>query len=142
MSLFKMKKIVLQSLFKKPATIEYPIKPAPKTERTRGQIEIDLDSCIFCGMCTRKCPTNAIDVSKSDKSWEIARFGCIQCGACVEACPKKCLRMTNIQTTASHKKVISKFVTDMQACSNQACSNQASSTQASSIHNTANNPNG
>ena len=109
MSLFKMKKIVLQSLFKKPVTIEYPITPAPKQERTRGHIEIEIDACVFCGICSKKCPTDAITVDRNEKSWEISRFSCIQCSSCVETCPKKCLRMNSNQISASRTKTSDKF---------------------------------
>ena len=59
----------------------------------RGKLVIEESSCIFCGMCAKKCPANALTVTRQPKEWKFERFRCIICGACVEACPKKCLKM-------------------------------------------------
>jgi formate hydrogenlyase subunit 6/NADH:ubiquinone oxidoreductase subunit I len=44
-------------------------------------------------MCVRKCPSNAIKVTRNPKVWSFEKFRCILCGSCVEACPKKCLKL-------------------------------------------------
>ena len=100
----------MRSLFKKPATLMYPIKPREWTENTRGCIEIDIESCIFCGICVRKCPTDALTVDRDAKSWTIARMGCIQCSCCVDVCPKKCLENIAGYTSPGMKKVVDTFV--------------------------------
>jgi len=87
----KIAKMTLRSLFRKPATQMYPIKPREWKERTRGHIEIAIKDCILCGICSRKCPTDAITVDREARTWTIRRMGCIQCSCCVEVCPKKCL---------------------------------------------------
>lgn len=105
MEIFKIGKIVLSSLFKKPATLMYPAAPAHLQPITRGHIEIDIDSCIFCGICSRKCPADAIAVNRTEKTWNIERMRCIQCNCCTEVCPKKCLRMENAYTPPdAHKR--------------------------------------
>lgn len=93
MGFMKFTKTALGNLIHKPATRLYPFEPAHYTPRTRGHISVSIDQCIFCGLCSRKCPTDAIHVDKTAKEWKIERFGCIQCGYCVESCPKKCLDM-------------------------------------------------
>ena len=93
MSLFPMLKTIMAGLFGKASTLNYPISPKKTFETTRGRMEVEIGSCVFCGLCSRKCPTGAIEVDRSEKTWSIARYGCIQCNACAEACPKKCLRM-------------------------------------------------
>ena len=93
MNIMNFTKTVLENLFSKPATRRYPFAPREYPARTRGHIGIDIDKCIFCGICSKRCPTGAIEVSRSDRTWAIARFSCIQCGYCVEGCPKKCLSM-------------------------------------------------
>jgi ech hydrogenase subunit F len=98
MQFFIMARIVLKSLFRKPATIKYPFGPKVLSKAARGSIIIDISQCIFCGMCQRKCPTSAIVVNKEEKTWMVARLSCITCGYCVEVCPKKCLRMDNQYT--------------------------------------------
>ena len=97
-------KIAMKNLNSHPATLMYPIKPRKFYTRTRGHIEINIHDCIFCGMCSRKCPTGAITVSRPDKSWQIDRLRCIQCNSCVENCPKKCLSMGNKYTAPSEVK--------------------------------------
>ena len=94
----------LKNLFSKPATRPYPEQPREYPERTRGHVEIDIDTCILCGLCSRKCPTGAITVDRAEKTWKIERFGCIQCGCCVETCPKKCLTMKNTYTRPGAEK--------------------------------------
>ena len=64
-----------------------------KYEETRGHIEIDIDNCLFCGSCSRKCLTSAIEVDRVYKTFKVDRLKCIQCGYCTECCPKKCLIM-------------------------------------------------
>ncbi len=94
MAFVKMSKTVLKSLVKRPYTVKYPLGPRVyHGEVTRGSIAIKIEDCIFCGICQKKCPADALKVVKEDKSWEIDRLRCITCSACVEACPKKCLTM-------------------------------------------------
>lgn len=95
---------VIKNLFSKPATNMYPFVKKEYPKATRGSVEIDINSCIFCGICSRKCPTEAIRIEKQEKHWIIERFGCIACGYCVESCPKKCLSMNNQYTDPADKK--------------------------------------
>ena len=109
MASFKMAKTVLKSLFKKPATQMYPAVPREWTERTRGHVGIIEENCILCGICARKCPTNAIVVDRKGKTWTINRMSCIQCESCVEACPKKRLAMAPTYTPPSVEKITDIF---------------------------------
>lgn len=109
MATFKIGKVLVSSLFKKPATLMYPVVPREWQERTRGHVEIDVTSCITCGICQRKCPVNAITVDRGARTWEIQRMQCVQCGACVDNCPKKCLTMKPEYTTPSGEKTIDLF---------------------------------
>jgi formate hydrogenlyase subunit 6/NADH:ubiquinone oxidoreductase subunit I len=93
MTLFQMGKTIMKNLFSRPATLMYPKKPAKKFASTRGHVENEINRCIFCGTCQRKCPAVAICVSRDARTWEIDRFRCVACGCCVEVCPVKCLRM-------------------------------------------------
>lgn len=90
--------VVLKNLVHAPVTKKYPKEPCRVFERTRGHVAIQIDQCIFCGICSKKCPTHAIGVNKAEKYWEIERLKCIQCNSCVEQCPKKCLEMANSYT--------------------------------------------
>jgi len=48
-----------------------------------GEHTIDKTKCIKCGVCLRKCPTNAIDI----KSGSISSSDCILCFGCMNSCP-------------------------------------------------------
>jgi ech hydrogenase subunit F len=106
---------VLRSAVSKPATRLYPFVKRAPYKNTRGSISIDINACIFCGLCQRKCPSQAIEVTKTDKAWQIDRLRCIQCGACVDACPKKCLTMENAYSPSVTKKGVDIFKQDAKA---------------------------
>lgn len=93
MTLFQMGKTIMKNLLSRPATLMYPKKLAKVFATTRGHVESDINRCIFCGTCQRKCPTVAICVNRDARTWEIDRFRCVACGCCVDVCPVKCLRM-------------------------------------------------
>lgn len=82
---------MLKNLFSKPVTVNYPAKPAVYPERSRGHIEIDIESCVLCGLCAMNCPSGAIKVDRQGGTWSINRFDCVQCGYCAEKCNKKSL---------------------------------------------------
>lgn len=94
----KMTRVALENLFSKPATVPYPLARKPVYAGTRGRIAIDEAKCILCVICDKKCPTAAIKVDRTGKTWAIDRLRCIQCNLCVEVCPKKCLTMENMYT--------------------------------------------
>ncbi|MBP7603521.1 MAG: 4Fe-4S dicluster domain-containing protein [Spirochaetes bacterium] len=95
MSFLSMGKNVARNLFEGPATRRYPKEKREYGPGSRGMIGIDIEACIFCGLCSRRCPTGALTVRKDPREWEIDRLRCIFCGYCVEVCPKKCLAMAN-----------------------------------------------
>lgn len=109
MGLMKFSGFALKNLFSKPATSNYPFEPATYPERSRGHIEIDIDSCIMCGMCQRKCPSGAITVDRKTKTWSIERMGCVQCENCVSGCPKKCLHIVPGYTEPSTEFVVDSY---------------------------------
>lgn len=109
--MFDMINSIFKNLFSKPATRAYPFEKRTTFSSARGQISgIDIDKCIFCGMCTRKCPANALKVDRAEKSWEIDPFKCVICGVCTEVCPKKCIIMDESHRTAAGQKVLEKHV--------------------------------
>jgi len=95
MRLFTMTKTVTKNLLGGPATLMYPKVKRSFTAITRGRVENNINKCIFCGMCSRRCPTDAIAVTKDCKEWQIDRLKCCTCNLCVEICPVKCLSMEN-----------------------------------------------
>jgi formate hydrogenlyase subunit 6/NADH:ubiquinone oxidoreductase subunit I len=89
-----MAKIVFRNLLTKPATRLYPFVAREAFPTSRGRIVIDFPACIFCSVCEKHCPADAIAVDKAAKLWRMDRFACVICGACVRVCPKKCLGMS------------------------------------------------
>lgn len=106
MAAFKIGKVLLRSLFSQPATLMYPVKPAKITDATRGHMTIDIDKCVFCSLCQKKCPTNAITVDRKARTWSIERMKCIQCNACAANCNKDALHMDPHYTAPNTVKVV------------------------------------
>lgn len=98
---------VVKNLFNKPATKHSPIGERQPFERTRGRIKFEEENCVYCGICQKKCPADAIVVNRGEKLWELNAFRCIICGECVGSCPKKCITMNNERRHSSRRK---KFV--------------------------------
>ena len=101
---FKLGKMTLRSLFSKPETIRYPFEEPEHPACMKGLVEFDYTNCIYCGICEKRCPTNAISVNKDDQTWTIDHFSCIQCGSCIRECPKSCLTMDPVLVHPSTEK--------------------------------------
>ncbi len=90
----RMLNLVLQSLFKRPATLNYPVDKSGMPKGFRGKITFDPSKCIGCRMCMRDCPANAITINKvGEKRFEaVFDLGrCIYCAQCVDSCLKRAL---------------------------------------------------
>jgi ech hydrogenase subunit F len=105
MSILRMSTLIFGNFFKKPYTKMYPIRKWEPYKNTRGSIQVEIDKCIFCSICQKRCPAQAITVDKNTKKWEINRLRCIMCNYCVEVCPKKCLSAINHYAAPSPDKV-------------------------------------
>jgi len=112
MSFLSITKTLFSSMLSKPATIKLTQMNSHYTQHTRGHVENDINACIFCGLCARRCPTHAIGVSKQERFWSIERFKCIQCNCCVEICPANCLLMANEQSPVSPEMITDKLTPD------------------------------
>ena len=96
MPYFIMASKTMKNLFTKPATRLYPIQKRRYHKACRGHITLNVETCIFCGICQKKCPADAITVARKEKTWKVERLKCITCGCCVDACPKDSISMDNI----------------------------------------------
>jgi formate hydrogenlyase subunit 6/NADH:ubiquinone oxidoreductase subunit I len=88
---------VLESLFQKAATTQYPFVKARMPKEFRGQIRCTPEKCVGCKACMRDCPAGAITIRKvGDKKFEaeIDTARCIFCGQCVDSCPRQALEVT------------------------------------------------
>jgi formate hydrogenlyase subunit 6/NADH:ubiquinone oxidoreductase subunit I len=93
MRLFSFINNVIGNIKNKPATRLYPAVPRTNFEGARGHLVNDSKTCIYCGICQKRCPSDAITVVREPKTWTLDPYKCIVCGYCLEACPKKCLSM-------------------------------------------------
>lgn len=108
--MFDMLSSILKNLTSKPATRLYPFEKREAFKDTRGKLDIDIDACIFCGICSKKCPSDAIVVNKAEKSWEVDPFKCVMCSVCCDVCPKKCIDTLEAYSSAAYSKSKSKHV--------------------------------
>ena len=93
----KIARLLMQSLFRKPATGNYPADRSGMPEGFRGKLKFNAQMCIGCKMCMRDCPSSAIEIRKiGEKQFEaeINLAKCIYCGQCVDSCPKNALEIT------------------------------------------------
>ena len=96
---------VVKNLLKKPATRNYPFEVREAFPNYRGELVINIDDCIFCGMCSRKCPSQCITVDKKAGTWQCDPHACVYCGYCRDACPTKCLSMNDVHRAPMTEKV-------------------------------------
>lgn len=52
-----------------------------------GEIVIDEDVCVDCGLCTGVCPTQALILNPETYRLDFRRSRCIVCEQCIPACP-------------------------------------------------------
>ena len=53
--------------------------------------KVDKETCIGCGTCVERCPTEAIDLK--DEKAEVNEDKCIGCGLCAHFCPEKAIKL-------------------------------------------------
>ena len=106
MSLLTFAKTALGSMVKQPVTVCYPQEKLAAPERLRGHIVNDMDACICCGMCARRCPAGALAVDRKGGTWSIDPYACVVCGECIESCPKHCLSMDTARTPVAADKTL------------------------------------
>jgi len=101
-----MLKNILQNIMQKPATRPYPTVKREPYERYRGRLIGNVQECIFCRLCSNKCPSQCISTDPKEAYWGYDPFSCVYCGLCVDICPTKCLSLMD-----THREpVTSRFV--------------------------------
>ena len=104
----KMLPTVLSNLFHKAATRNYPFDVREPFATTRGELINDIDKCIFCGSCARKCPSQCLEVGKegNEGTWSLTFFACIGCGVCVDNCPVNSLSQKNTHRPVATERAV------------------------------------
>ena len=91
---------VLGALVHMPATERYPFEKQPVPPNLRGMVVWDPNKCIGCGLCTRDCPAEALELHVLDRKAKrfVMRYRvdrCLFCAQCVNSCPRGALSMSN-----------------------------------------------
>jgi len=61
-----------------------------------GEIVTDVDACMACGVCIKKCPTSALKLEKDEVIVDSDK--CILCGECETLCPVYAIRLKTDST--------------------------------------------
>ncbi len=69
------------------ASIEWMRMRDIKVSSASGEIVIDDNSCVDCGLCTGVCPTEALTLDPETFHLKFRRSRCIVCEQCVPTCP-------------------------------------------------------
>ena len=99
MKITSMLRDVLRSLWKRPATEQYPFTRQPTPARLRGQLHYDPEKCTGCCLCMKECPADALELITIDKKAKqfVMRYHadrCTYCAQCVQNCRFDCLSMS------------------------------------------------
>ena len=74
-------------------TFTRPAPPESAAPAAGGHPVNDPNKCVYCTLCAKKCPQQAIMVDRAAKTWALDAEACVGCGLCAASCPKKCLTM-------------------------------------------------
>merc|ERR1719479_863645 len=98
--------VVVGTIFKEPATINYPFEKGPLSPRFRGEHALRRyatgeERCIACKLCEAVCPAYAITIEAEERAdgsrrttrYDIDMVKCIYCGLCERACPVQAITM-------------------------------------------------
>ena len=91
---------VLRSFVHSPITEKYPFVKKPAPDRMRGKLVWNPEKCSGCCLCSKDCPSDAIELITIDKKAKrfVMRYHedrCTYCAQCVQNCRFECLGMSN-----------------------------------------------
>ncbi len=65
---------------------------APSVQpRGDGKPVQDPAKCVYCTICAKKCPGEALTVDRKEKTWKLDEDKCVACGTCADVCPKNAI---------------------------------------------------
>lgn len=72
--------------------MEFLTKQGIKVQLLAQDINLDLEKCLECGLCTGVCPTQSLYL---DSEWHIQfdKDKCILCENCIIACPTRAISL-------------------------------------------------
>jgi len=128
----KVFKMVLKQLFLNSATNKFPAKyapastirfldkvtrgelkmipPVPVPPRFRGKITYDREKCTGCKLCTRVCPSRAIEFLPEEKKTRIFVSRCCFCALCTNICPRNALSMSDEFLLSTYDKYADELI--------------------------------
>jgi ferredoxin len=84
--------LIAGNLRRGPETQRFPERQAP-APAFRGNVAVDPDACVTCGICAEVCVSAAIELRPDEASceWIYDPARCTFCGFCVTHCPADAL---------------------------------------------------
>jgi NADH-quinone oxidoreductase subunit I len=100
-------RLTIAQMFRPKFTVQYPEHKFAPSASFRGRPvlveENGTERCVACGLCSRVCPSLAIEVQAAEtkdekerypEKFEINMLRCIFCGFCEEVCPEEAIIMS------------------------------------------------
>ena len=69
----------------------------------KGKIVTDVDACMACGVCVKKCPTDALRLEKDEVIVDSDK--CILCGECDIICPVNAIKLKSESTETAINEI-------------------------------------
>ncbi|MCT0212001.1 4Fe-4S binding protein [Synechococcus sp. CS-1326] len=62
-------------------------------DRAQGEIRIDRERCVDCGLCTSVCPSGALAIGLPDWRLGFDAQRCLVCEQCIPSCPFEAINL-------------------------------------------------
>lgn len=108
------------SILTKPATCSYPYVMPKLPSDSRGQLNFDVTLCVGCGLCSKDCPSKAIEMVEFNgkKRPQFRLDKCIFCYQCAGSCKKEAIKSSTFfeMATTDKSSLIIKPQSAVKAC--------------------------
>jgi len=73
--------------------------------RASGEIQIDRQRCVDCGICSSLCPSGALRIAAPDWQLQFDAARCLVCEQCIPSCPFEAIALVLDQPAADRPGV-------------------------------------